>query len=899
MILHFYLRFHTKVGQNLFVSGTCNSLGDGDVSKALPLVYLNEEYWVAQIELTHKDLAHAFVTYKYVLQTIGEDDVVEWGNDRVIDLQMINIVAKEITLIDIWNHAGSAENVFFTKPFKEVFFKSPTRFLTENFAPYTHHFKVKAPLLQPDEIICLLGNNSSLKNWAAHEPILLEKSGDWWTTKLAITNEEFPISYKYGVYNVSQQRFVNYEIGENRMLLGNTTKENITIIHDGFIHAATPNWKGAGVAIPVFSLRSENGLGTGEFNDIKLLVDWAKNSGLKLIQLLPVNDTTSTYTWRDSYPYSAISAFALHPLYLNLDTVANAQNKDVIDQLKKEKDELSKHQLLDYDTVIKLKYATIKKLYTLQKEEFVNDAEYYKFFASNSKWLVPYAAFSYLRDVYDTADFTKWKSHSEYDQQEINELVGTTHKQYDVIALHYFTQYHLHRQLKAATAYAHENGIMIKGDLPIGISRNSVDAWMEPELYNMDRQAGAPPDDFAIKGQNWGFPTYDWERMEADGFEWWRRRFKQMSEYFDGFRIDHILGFFRIWSIPLHAVEGILGRFVPAIPITIDELEKKHISFNVDRFCKPYITDEILQTMFGDQAEPIKDAYLRPAGHGTYELKPAFNTQKKVETHFSTQDKTEHNKFLTIALYDLISNVILLQEEDNANHFHFRINMERTQSFSHMNAYTQNALKELYVDYFYVRQDEMWKKEAMKKLPELKRSTEMLVFGEDLGMVPHCVPEVMKDLGILSLEIQRMPKQTTISFSNAFNAPYLSVVTPSTHDMSTIRGHWYENREQTQYFYNNIIGQYGKAPDEFTTDVSKEIIFQHLYSPAMWSIFQLQDIVSINERLKQEDANTERINDPADPNHYWRYRMHLTLEELIKQKWFSDEFKGYVVASGR
>lgn len=898
MILHFYLRFHTKVGQNLFVSGTCPSLGNGDTSKAIPLQYLNDDYWVAQVELSRQDMVNQ-INYKYILHTIGEDEAVEWGNDRIIDVNMIAIVANEITLIDTWNHAGSPENVFFTKPFKEVFFKGAPNIYIDPFTPYTHYFKVKAPLLQQDEMVCLLGNNESLKNWNKATPILLKRSGDWWVTKVAIVNEEFPVSYKYGIYNTKNHSFSHFETGENRMLLGSTTKENITIIHDGFIHAASPNWKGAGIAIPVFSLRSQNGLGTGEFNDINLLVDWAKMSGLKLIQLLPVNDTTSTYTWRDSYPYSAISAFALHPLYLNLNTVASAKNKDIIQQLEKEKGELSKKSQLDYDTVIGLKYATIKKLYILQKAELVNDAGYFKFFAENSKWLVPYAAFCYLRDVYYTADFTKWKSHGEYNESLINDLVDTTHKQYDSIAIHYFTQYHLHLQLKAATAYAHENGIMIKGDLPIGISRNSVDAWMEPELYNMEWQAGAPTDDFAVKGQNWGFPTYNWAKMQADGFAWWRQRFQQMSEYFDGFRIDHILGFFRIWSIPLNAVEGILGRFVPAIPVTVDELEEKNISFVRDRFCKPYITQEVLQDMFGDQTEYIKKHFLRADSTTTFELLPEFNTQRKVEAHFNTLEKNAHNKFLTIGLYDLISNVIFFQDDEDADHFHFRINMDRTFSFHHLNAYTQNVLKELYLDYFFVRQDALWKKEGMKKLPELKRSTNMLVFGEDLGMVPHCVPEVMKDLGILSLEIQRMPKQTIIPFSNAVNAPYLSVVTPSTHDMSTIRGHWYENKEQTQYFYNHIIGQYGKAPDECTTDVCKEIIFQHLHSPAMWSIFQLQDILSISETLRQTDVNIERINIPEDPNHYWRYRMHLTLEDLIKQKDFSNELKGYITSSGR
>jgi 4-alpha-glucanotransferase len=231
--------------------------------------------------------------------------------------------------------------------------------------------------------------------------------------------------------------------------------------------------------------------------------------------------------------------------------------------------------------------------------------------------------------------------------------------------------------------------------------------------------------------------------------------------------------------------------------------------------------------------------------------------------------------------------------------FHFRIGMESTKSFAALDGSTQQKLRDLYVNYFYRRQDDFWQKEAMNKLPGLKRTTNMLVCGEDLGMVPGCVPEVMSQLGILSLEIQRMPKDPAKEFFHPADAPYLSVVTPSTHDMSTIRGWWEEDQEKTQHFYNHLLGKQGAAPFYCEGWINREIVIQHLFSPAMWSIFQLQDLMGIDDNLRRSNPNEERINIPADPKHYWRYRMHLNLEDLLNENAFNLELSGLISASKR
>ena len=897
MILNFYIRFSTKFGQALFLSGSHAALGNDDVANAVPMQYFNENFWYAQVQLPDSDFNSLEIEYRYVLRENDGNEIIEWGNDRIIDFK--KNMDRDITLIDTWNHAGSVENAFFTKPFQEVFFKKTAHAKTKPVKTFTHEFKVKAPLLNENEILFIAGSGKALGDWDIKKPVLLSKEGNWWVTRLNLAIENFPIVYKYGVFDLTKNVFVRFESGNNRMLAGSNGKGKQTILHDGLAQMPYPTWKGAGVAIPVFSLRTNQSFGTGEFTDIRLLVDWAKGCGLKLIQLLPINDTTATHTWMDSYPYAAISAFALHPMYLNLAKVAGSKNAAVVKKLEEKRIELNALPDVDYEAVMKYKFDTVKQLFELQKVQFKDDTKYFEFFELNRHWLVPYAAFCYLRDKYKTSDYNQWKTHSVYDEDTIQKLASPSQKHYDAICLHYFIQYHLHLQLKEATAYAHKNGIIVKGDLPIGIYRYGCDAWMAPELYNMDAQAGAPPDDFAIKGQNWGFPTYNWKKMEEDGYAWWRKRFEQMSEYFDAYRIDHILGFFRIWSIPLHAVEGIMGRFVPAIPIPINELFQNNISFEWHRYCKPYIPDHVVNERFGVEANYVKETFLQWID-GTFELKPEFNTQKKVEYHFSHLPESEINNNLKFGLYDLISNVIFFEEEgSNMQQFHFRINMESTTSFRDLDSYSKQKLKDIYVNYFFKRQDDFWKKEAMHKLPSLKRSTNMLVCGEDLGMVPECVPDVMRHLGMLSLEIQRMPKDPKKEFFHPADAPYMSVVTPSTHDMSTIRGWWEEDPAKTQHFYTNMLGHYGASPFFCEPRINREILIQHLYSPAMWCIFQIQDILGMSKELRRENPNDERINVPANPKHYWHYRMHFTIEDLIKEDAFNREFGSYITASKR
>lgn len=895
----FKLRFHTNAGQSLWLTGNHPLLGSGNPDHALPLQYLNDEFWQGSVEIPDGVPLKTDIIYNYILRNPDGTLVHDWGREK--KLGAASFSTPEVLMVDSWNDASYIENAFYTEPFQEILLHANRAGISIP-APgkATHIFRAKAPLLARGQTLCLLGNATALSSWNTASPILTGRAAgeDFFSVKLDLSKQPFPIEYKYGIYDAERSAFVRYEEGRNRVLSDAATDQRQVIVNDGLARLALVPWRGAGIAIPVFSLRSEKSFGVGEFTDLKLLADWCKRVGLKLIQILPINDTTATHSWLDSYPYSCVSAFALHPIYLNLGEVVTGTNSKLLASVEQERSRLNALDALDYEAVIKAKVDLLKQIYSAQKSRTLNSKAYKEFFAENEHWLVPYAAFCYLRDRFGTSDFNHWPEHGDFNADQIAALTAEVSPAYDSIAFHYFVQFHLHLQLKDAADYAHSQGIILKGDIPIGVARGGADAWQNRELFNLDMQSGAPPDAFTDKGQNWGFPTYNWERMKSDGFNWWRQRFEQMSRYFDAFRIDHILGFFRIWSIPSDAIDGLMGYFVPALPLRSEEFSRRGIVFDRDRYVRPFINDQILTETFGSDAAQVKQQFLDQTA-GVWRLKPEFSTQRQIEEFFVKAEKSDRNEELKSGLLHLTGNVILFEDRHAPGQFHFRFAVDKTSSFQNLDPRTRDVIWNLYVDYFFRRQDAFWKKEAMEKLPALKRATNMLVCGEDLGLVPACVPDVLRALGLLSLEIQRMPKDSGREFFRPAAAPYLSVVTPSTHDMSTIREWWEENRAATQRFCNAELNLPGNGPATCEPPISRAIIEQHLASPAMWSIFQLQDLFGIDGDLRRKHPAEERINQPADPRHFWRYRMHLSLESLQRADNFNDDLRHMVSRHGR
>ena len=760
--------------------------------------------------------------------------------------------------------------------------------------------RVEAPQLTEGQVLAVVGNLPVLGAWDASHALRMQPNAlHEWCLSLSASSLSSSFEYKYVVLNEKTGELCYWEGGENRKSGElNIADDEVEVLYDEELHVEDLHWKVAGCVAPVFSLRSEGSQGVGDFGDLKLMVDWANKTGMKMLQLLPIYDTTQTNDWMDSYPYNAISIYALHPMYIDIRQLPVIDDAEFMHNYELDRERLNGEFTVDYVLVNRVKRGYVRRLYEQEGKTVLKSEEFQKFFNENGSWLIPYAAFSYLRDKYETSDFSQWPEFAVYDQAAVARFCSSARKHYKDVAFYYYYQFQLYRQMADVTRYAREHRVVLKGDIPIGISRCSVEAWVEPHLFHMNGQAGAPPDAFCKEGQNWGFPTYNWERMAEDGYAWWKNRLAKMSEFFDAYRIDHVLGFFRIWEVPLDSVEGLLGQFSPALPMTREDIRSYGLIFR-DEFLEPLITEGVLYDTFGpDLLSRVKNDFLEVSGRDRYSLKDAFNTQRKVQAYFGEASDEESEK-IRKGLYALISNVLFLRDNTQADMYHPRISALEGAYFQTLSGQEQNAFRILYNDYFYHRHNDFWYGEALKKLPALVESTGMLCCAEDLGMVPACVRPLMDELRMLSLEIQTMPKNPGERFSRLENNPYRSVATIFTHDMSTLRMWWEEDQERTQAFYHDVLQKDGPAPDSISGWLCEEVVARHLFSPSMLCLISLQNWLSIDDCVRYPDPSEERINIPAHSRHYWRYRMPQYIEQLLSADSFNERIKTLIQRANR
>ena len=889
MTVSFNIEYRTSWGEEVRIAGL--------LPESIPMHTTDGIYWTADVEL---EVPKEGMTINYSYQ-IEQNQIIirkEWDSfPRRLFLSGNS--KKKYQIKDCWKNIPE-QLYYYSSAFTEALLAHPDRAEI----PPCHRkglvIKAYAPRINKDYCLAICGNQKALGNWDPDKAIPMSDANfPEWQIELDASKLKFPLEYKFILYHKEEKKADCWENNPNRYLADPELKTNETlVISDRYAYFDIPVWKGAGIAIPVFSLKSENSFGVGDFGDLNRMIDWAVSTQQKVIQILPINDTTMTHAWTDSYPYNSISIYAFHPMYADIKQMGTLKDKSAAAKFNKKQKELNGLPAMDYEAVNQTKWEYFRLIFKQEGEKVLASGEFGEFFNANKEWLQPYAVFSYLRDAFQTPNFREWPRHSVYNAQDIEKMCRPESVDYPHIALYYYIQFHLHLQLVAATKYAREHGVVLKGDIPIGISRNSVEAWTEPYYFNLNGQAGAPPDDFSVNGQNWGFPTYNWDVMEKDGYRWWMKRFQKMSEYFDAYRIDHILGFFRIWEIPMHAVHGLLGQFIPSIPMSREEIESYGLPFR-EEYLIPYIHESFLGQVFGPHTDYVKQTFLLPAETpGVYHMKPEFTTQREVESFFAGKND-ENSLWIQDGLYTLISDVLFVPDTKEKDKYHPRIGIQRDFIFRSLNEQEQNAFNRLYDQYYYHRHNEFWRQQAMKKLPQLTQSTRMLVCGEDLGMIPDCVSSVMNDLRILSLEIQRMPKNPMHEFGYLNEYPYRSVCTISTHDMSTLRGWWEEDYLQTQRYYNTMLGHYGTAPTVATPELCEEVVRNHLKSNSILCILSLQDWLSIDGKWRNPNVQEERINVPANPRNYWRYRMHLTLEQLMKAEELNDKIRELIKYTGR
>lgn len=884
MQLTFQIDFVLDQGQELCIVGNLLELGEGNEEHAL--VLSSHENGICTQTITVSTTTT--VQYRYFLRHKDGTTEYECGEQRTITLPE----QQQIFVRDYWRMFEQLEKTFSTSFFKQLVVKRQTNtpLKKQNIL-----FRVYAPHIKENETLCIVGEHNILGNWNTNKALPLSATAyPYWSVPIAI-EQKIASDYKYIIRN-EQTKEILWENGENRSM---QTAKGFSLFNDEHLQFEKKQWKGAGISIPVFSLRTREGFGVGEFPDLKKMADWASSCGLQVIQILPVNDTIAQRTYADSYPYNPISSFALHPIYLHLpDVVREYCWADKQDYQWRQKI-LNTFPTVDYENVVEQKLHYLRSFFEERCTEIIADKEFQAFVEEKETWLYPYAVFCYFRDKTGTVDFDKWGKFSRYKRNEIDTFLKSNTLAKKTVLFYSFLQYHLNKQLSEAVTYAHQQGVVFKGDVPIGVGRYSADVWQYPHLFDTTVRAGAPPDDFSKQGQNWGFPTYKWEIMETDRYKWWKERFSYMANYFDAYRIDHILGFFRIWAIPYGAIWGILGYFHKALPYCIEDIRKYGINLDVERYCMPCITSATLTTCCGTDAEIVKSRFLEPLDNATYTLKKSLNTQQKIVDFFAQKSPEITDTVFQEYLMALAAEVLFIKEGKEAHCYHPCISLQHTFLYHSLEIHEREALLQLHDDFFYHRHNDFWKQQAETKLKSLVQTTPMLACGEDLGMLPDSVAAVMQTFEILSLEIERMPKQYGVRYTNLSRLPYLSVCTTGTHDMSPVRLWWEEENENIATYFHEILQQQGEIPQKATTTVCKQILWQHLTSSSILAIFPLQDWLAISPQLRNTDIESERINIPSNPHHYWKYRMHLFLEDLLEADDLSNEIRELVQQSGR
>ncbi len=881
MKLTLKLDYVARYGENLAVNILS---GDGKPARKKVMTTDDGHIWKTTFDLRGTE---STIDYFYTVEREDETVRTEW---TVVPHRLyVPTKMDTVTAYDHWNDMPD-DSYLYSSAFTDCVCRRENKPASMVLADSAVAIRVRAPQLRAGQRLALSGAGMPLGDWSVLRAVpMTEHNHNEWVAMLDAAVLPRLLEFKFVILDAEGKSPV-WENGDNRtVVLPAVGVDELVAYELTPAHFPLPPVKIAGTVVPIFSLRSRGSFGVGDFGDLKMMIDWVAKTGQRALQVLPINDTTITHTWQDSYPYNSISIYALHPQYTDLRQLPALDDARRSAEFEALREELNDLPQIDYERVNKAKLEYLQLIFEQDGAQMMKSQEFKDFFARNDEWLVPYAAFCHYRDLYGTATFSDWPDHHTLDVDERKAFANPRTKAYREVAFWYFVQFILDSQMRGAHEYALSKRVILKGDIPIGISRDGVEAWVEPRYFNLNGQAGAPPDAFSTNGQNWGFPTYNWDEMLSDGCTWWVKRFRKMAEYFDAYRIDHVLGFFRIWEIPIDAVYGLLGQFSPALAMSADEIRGYGLNFQEQLMTEPFIADWVVDRIFGPHADLVRGKYLEHLHDDIYRLRPEVDTQRKIEALFAGKE-TETDIWIRDGLHALVSNVLFVRDRKNPELFHPRIAAQNDLAYEALYDNDKAAFNRLYNDYFYRRNNDFWYHEAMKKLPRLVEATRMLVCAEDLGMVPDCVAWVMNELRILSLEIQSMPKDPKLNFGNLNYNPYRSVATISTHDMATLRQWWDEDWERAQQYFGQVMWRGDAAPHPMPGWLADDIVHNHLASPSMLCLISLQDWMAIDEHLRLPDPDAERINIPANPRHYWRYRMHLTIEDLIK----ADDFNRHI-----
>ena len=643
-----------------------------------------------------------------------------------------------------------------------------------------------------------------------------------------------------------------------------------------------PETRLLGTVVPVGALRSGKPAAVGEFPDLGEFALLCKKMEIGLIQLLPVNDSGF-----ESSPYSSLSAFALHPIYLRIDDLPEA--KDFLNKAAEINREFCEQARFPFQKILQAKMELLREIYAAHEADIEQKAARggsLSAWIEQNPWVKEYAVYRRLKEANEGKSWKEWPEYRQVTAADISALWEDS--QYRKEHLFWvWLQEALDRQFRAAAQAVAEAGIILEGDLPILMNNDSCDVWAHPEIFIQELSAGAPPDMYSPEGQNWGFPVYNWAVQEQDNYAWWKRRLAAAGKYYKAYRIDHVLGFFRIWSSSSRDYSSALGRYIPFIPITNADLNK--LDFDKSRIrwiSQPHIpTGELWDACRAGAnnsdeaaiAEMVKEVCSKALDRIGDEELWLFKSAIKGEKDIS--DLGLHSSICPY-LFKAWHNRILLEYEPeeyspvwyyrNSRAYHSLSNDEKTE------------IEDL-VQKHMIKSEKIWEAQGKKLLSVLVESSPMLPCAEDLGAVPECVPRVLAKLKIFGLRVVRWHRRWDVD-----NQPYipfeeypeLSVCTAAVHDSSTIREWW--EREADQEQFAGFIG-FPSLPKIYNPGTAKAILTKTASARSHYRVFQFQDLLHLCAKWYSADPVSERINVPGTYNDFnWTYRLPASIEEIAK-----------------
>ena len=638
-----------------------------------------------------------------------------------------------------------------------------------------------------------------------------------------------------------------------------------------------------GASIPVGSLKTKDSCGVGEFLDLIPFADFCKKCDLELIQILPVNDTGT-----ESSPYSALSAFALNPIYISLKNLPEvSENKEILDEISKLQKKHEKEKRFSYRNIRNEKFAILKKIYESAYERIIKDKKLSEWEKSN-EWVKAYSIFMQKKMKYMEASWKEWPEQGHPTKEQIDKIWDDK-KSAKENKFFSWMQMRLDEQFKKASAYITSLGIKLKGDIPIMMNEDSCDTWAFPEYFNDELRAGSPPDGSNPTGQNWGFPIYNWKNLKKDNYSWWKNRLLKASEYYQVYRIDHILGFFRIWATPARETTAMLGWTQPFETITRDDL--KELGFSDDRITwltKPHIpTYKIQEINGGDYQGTVNILSKLMTRIGNEELwlfKPSIKNDKDI----LESDIPENIKAKLSELWRDKAFV-----EVSKNKYAPLWTFQDTTAWQSLNDNEKYLLGTM-IAKRYAKMDSLWEKQARTILKELTACTKMIACAEDLGSNPECLPDVLKDLSILSLKVVRWNREWELDnkpFIKFEDYPLLSVTTSSVHDSSTLRSWWLEEKD-AEVFAEDFELPKEIKPGKYDSKTARTLLETIATSNSAFCIHPIQDFLGLVDEYLEENPDDERVNIPGSVTEFnWTYRLPTEIEKICKNTELTDEIK--------